>query len=77
MTTIILAVLVFSLVMLAFFMLIYATDEAAGASQGDVKIIIVNGDEGNLLVQPGLPFRPPDKSVFLPSACGGGGTCAM
>lgn len=78
MTTIILAVLVFSLVILALsFMLILARKRLV--PQGDVKII-VNGDEDNpLLVQPGssLLSALSDKSVFLPSACGGGGTCAM
>ncbi|MBK8653894.1 MAG: NADH:ubiquinone reductase (Na(+)-transporting) subunit F [Haliscomenobacter sp.] len=47
--------------------------------QGDVRII-VNGDEHNpLLVQPGssLLSALSNQSVFLPSACGGGGTCAM
>jgi Na+-transporting NADH:ubiquinone oxidoreductase subunit F len=40
----------------------------------------VNGDAENpLLVSPGstLLSALSDKSVFLPSACGGGGTCAM
>jgi Na+-transporting NADH:ubiquinone oxidoreductase subunit F len=47
--------------------------------QGDVKIII-NGDEQNpLLVKPGssLLSSLSDRNIFLPSACGGGGTCAM
>jgi Na+-transporting NADH:ubiquinone oxidoreductase subunit F len=47
--------------------------------QGDVKII-VNGDKENpLIVQPGgsLLGALSNKNVFLPSACGGGGTCAM
>ena len=47
--------------------------------QGDVKII-VNGDEANpLIVQPGVTLLSAlsNKNVFLPSACGGGGTCAM
>lgn len=47
--------------------------------QGDVKIVI-NGDEANpLLVKPGssLLSALSNKNVFLPSACGGGGTCAM
>jgi Na+-transporting NADH:ubiquinone oxidoreductase subunit F len=78
MTTIIFAVVVFSLVILLLsFMLIYARKQLV--PQGDVKII-VNGDEENpLLVQPGSSLLSvlSDKSVFLPSACGGGGTCAM
>jgi len=78
MNIIILAVLVFSLVILALsFMLIYARKQLV--PQGNVKII-VNGDEENpLLVQPGssLLSSLSDKNIFLPSACGGGGTCAM
>jgi len=72
------AVLVFTAVILALsFMLIAARKRLV--PQGDVKII-VNGDEENpLLVKPGSSLLTvlSDKSVFLPSACGGGGTCAM
>ncbi len=78
MTTIVFAVVVFSLVILALsFMLIAARKRLV--PQGDVKII-VNGDEENpMLVKPGssLLGALSDKSIFLPSACGGGGTCAM
>ncbi|NUN99725.1 MAG: NADH:ubiquinone reductase (Na(+)-transporting) subunit F [Saprospiraceae bacterium] len=58
-------------------LLIYAKKKLV--PQGDVKII-VNGDVDNpLLVQPGssLLSALAGKNVFLPSACGGGGTCAM
>ncbi len=72
------AVAVFVLIILALsFMLIAARKRLV--PQGDVKII-VNGDTENpLLVSPGstLLSALSDKSVFLPSACGGGGTCAM
>ena len=72
------AVAVFVLIILALsFMLIAARKKLV--PQGDVKII-VNGDTENpLLVSPGstLLSALSDKSVFLPSACGGGGTCAM
>ena len=47
--------------------------------QGDVKLV-VNGDEENpLIAQPGTTLLSAlaSKSMFLPSACGGGGTCAM
>ncbi|MBK7872094.1 MAG: NADH:ubiquinone reductase (Na(+)-transporting) subunit F [Saprospiraceae bacterium] len=75
---ILLAVLVFSAVILLLaFMLISARKRLV--PQGDVKIII-NGDESNpLLVKPGssLLSTLSDKNIFLPSACGGGGTCAM
>ncbi len=72
------AALVFTAIILALsFMLILARRSLV--PQGDVRIVI-NGDEDNpLLVQPGssLLSALSDKSVFLPSACGGGGTCAM
>ncbi|NNF33743.1 MAG: 2Fe-2S iron-sulfur cluster binding domain-containing protein, partial [Saprospiraceae bacterium] len=47
--------------------------------QGHVKVI-VNGDTENpMMVDPGsnLLSALSDQNVFLPSACGGGGTCAM
>ncbi|MBK8703687.1 MAG: NADH:ubiquinone reductase (Na(+)-transporting) subunit F [Saprospiraceae bacterium] len=75
---ILLSIGVFSAVMLLLaFLLLYAKKKLV--PQGDVKIVI-NGDEGNpLLVQPGssLLVALSDKNIFLPSACGGGGTCAM
>lgn len=78
MLTILYAVIVFSLVILALsFMLIFARKQLV--PQGDVKIVI-NGDEENpLLVKPGssLLSALSDRNIFLPSACGGGGTCAM
>ncbi|MEL6925724.1 MAG: NADH:ubiquinone reductase (Na(+)-transporting) subunit F, partial [Bacteroidota bacterium] len=70
--------IVFSVVILLLaFMLINARKRLM--PQGDVKII-VNGDEENpLIVSPGSSLLSvlSDKNVFLPSACGGGGTCAM
>lgn len=75
---VLLAVIVFVVVILALsFGLIFARKRLV--PQGDVKIII-NGDEENpMLVQPGssLLSALSDKNIFLPSACGGGGTCAM
>lgn len=47
--------------------------------QGDVKII-VNGEEDKpLIVKPGASLLSvlSNQNLFLPSACGGGGTCAM
>ena len=77
-STILFAVLVFSLVILALaFLLIFARKQLV--PQGDVKIVI-NGDESNpITVQPGssLLGALSDNNIFLPSACGGGGTCAM
>jgi Na+-transporting NADH:ubiquinone oxidoreductase subunit F len=46
---------------------------------GDVKIVI-NGDEANPVVVPAgssLLSTLSGRKIFLPSACGGGGTCAM
>ena len=75
---IIAAVVIFGLIILALsFMLIMARKRLV--PQGDVRIVI-NGDESNpLVLKPGstLLSALSDKSVFLPSACGGGGTCAM
>ena len=75
---IVMATIVFTLVILLLaFMLIYARKKLV--PQGDVKIII-NGDEANpLMVQPGssLLSTLSSQNIFLPSACGGGGTCAM
>jgi len=76
--SVLLAVAVFSSVILALsFMLITARKKLV--PQGSVQIVI-NGDKENPLeVQPGSTLLSvlSDKSVFLPSACGGGGTCAM
>ena len=47
--------------------------------QGDVKITINGDDNKSPKVKPGgtLLTALSNQSVFLPSACGGGGTCAM
>tara|TARA_B100001750_G_C15488282_1_gene589614 strand:- start:484 stop:1737 length:1254 start_codon:yes stop_codon:yes gene_type:complete len=47
--------------------------------QGDVKILINGDDKKSPIVKPGgtLLSALSSESVFLPSACGGGGTCAM
>lgn len=66
-----------AVILLLALLLIYAKKKLV--PQGDVKII-VNGDESNpLLVQPGVSLLSAlaSKNVYLPSACGGGGTCAM
>ena len=75
---IILSIVVFSVVILLLStMLIFARKSLV--AQGDVQII-VNGDtESPMIVQPGqtLLSALSEKNIFLPSACGGGGTCAM
>ncbi len=72
------AIVVFSAIILALsFMLIYARNKLV--PQGAVKVLI-NGDAKNTMeVSPGssLLSALADQNVFLPSACGGGGTCAM
>lgn len=77
-TTVLWALLVFcGVILLLSLMLIYARKQLI--PQGDVKIV-VNGDEENpMIVSPGstLLNALSDKNIFLPSACGGGGTCAM
>lgn len=46
---------------------------------GDVKIIINGEDDKPVLTSPGASLLSTlsQKHIFLPSACGGGGTCAM
>ncbi len=76
-TSIIAAIVVFSLVIL---LLSYGliTARKKLIPQGDVQIS-VNGGEKVMSVQPGSSLLSvlANESVFLPSACGGGGTCAM
>ena len=77
-TVILYAVLVFvTIIVLLSMMLIFARKKLV--PQGAVKLVI-NGDTDNPMeVQPGstLLTALSTKSIFLPSACGGGGTCAM
>jgi len=72
------AVVVFGLVISGIAgMLIYARKQLL--PQGEVKIV-VNGDRENpILISPGATLLSTlsERNVFLPSACGGGGTCAM
>lgn len=75
---IVMAIVVFTAVILGLsYLLIYARKKLV--PQGDVKIV-VNGDEENpFFVQAGssLLTTLSENNIFLPSACGGGGTCAM
>ncbi|MEK6477543.1 NADH:ubiquinone reductase (Na(+)-transporting) subunit F [Catalinimonas sp. 4WD22] len=72
------SIIAFTLIILLLVMLLlYAQSKLV--QQGDVKII-VNGDEKNPIVtQAGstLLSTLSGEKIFLPSACGGGGTCAM
>lgn len=76
--TIFMATFVFTLVILALsLMLIVARKNLV--AQGDVKIIINGNEESPIMVKQGssLLSSLADHNIFLPSACGGGGTCAM
>ena len=75
---IITSVVAFTIVILLLvFLLLFAQSKLV--QSGDVKIVM-NGDEGNALtVSAGssLLSTLSGQKIFLPSACGGGGTCAM
>ncbi len=75
---IITAVVAFTLIILLLVaLLLFAQSKLV--QQGDVRII-VNGDEKNPIVTPAgstLLTTLSSEKIFLPSACGGGGTCAM
>ena len=76
--TILMATFVFTLVILVLsLMLIVARQKLV--AQGDVKIIINGNEDAPLFVKQGssLLSSLADNNIFLPSACGGGGTCAM
>lgn len=78
MVTILTAILVFSAVILALsYILLFANKRLV--AQGDVRIIVNGDDSKPLIAKPGSSLLSvlSDQNVFLPSACGGGGTCAM
>ena len=76
--TIVTSVIAFSLVILMLvFILLFAQSKLV--QSGDVSIV-VNGDTDNPLIAPAgstLLSTLATQKMFLPSACGGGGTCAM
>ena len=78
MTLIATSVIAFSIIILFLvFILLFAQSKLV--QSGNVNIII-NGDEDNpLVVAAGrtLLSTLSSQKMFLPSACGGGGTCAM
>ncbi|OEK05945.1 NADH:ubiquinone reductase (Na(+)-transporting) subunit F [Roseivirga misakiensis] len=75
---IITSIVAFSVVILLLVLiLLYAQSKLV--QSGDVKIV-VNGDESNPIVAAAgstLLNTLSGQKIFLPSACGGGGTCAM
>jgi len=76
--TIILGVAAFTVVVIAMVLILLGAKSKLVQS-GDVAIV-VNGDESNpLTVSAGstLLTTLAEKKIFIPSACGGGGTCAQ
>lgn len=72
------SIIVFVLVVLFFaFLILQAKDRLL--PQGDVLLIVNDDRENPLLVKPGgtLLTTLAERNLFLASACGGGGTCAM
>ncbi len=72
------SIVAFTLVILLL-VLILLFAQSKLVQSGDVKII-VNGDVANPIITPAgstLLSTLGNQKVFLPSACGGGGTCAM
>lgn len=76
-TTIIFSVLIFSCITVAL-VLILNIASAKLVPSGTVKIS-VNGGEKIIETQPGTNLLSAlmEENIFLPSACGGGGSCAM
>lgn len=76
--TIGLSVVIFSFIILALVFLL-TTVEKKLIPQGDVKLLINDDEEKSPTVSPGgtLLNALSDAGIFLPSACGGGGTCGM
>ena len=78
MITTFVSVIVFtSLILLLVILLNFA--ESKLLPKGEVKILINNNDEKSPSVSPGstLLTALSNKNIFIPSACGGGGTCAQ
>ncbi len=72
------SVVVFILIVLLLaFLILFAKDRLL--PQGDVKITINGEEDEPLIVKPGssLLSTLAENKLFLASACGGGGTCAM
>src|SRR3990170_1429333 len=72
------SIVVFILVVVLFVFLILTAKEKL-LPQKDVAILINGASDAPLIVKPGgtLLTTLASKSIFLASACGGGGTCAM
>ena len=77
-TTVISSILVFSLVILLLVVLLGIAEKKL-LPQGDVEILINDDKEKSPNVKPGssLLSALASQSIFIPSACGGGGTCSQ
>lgn len=79
MTTVVVASVVAFTVIIVLLVLLLLFAQKKLVQSGNVKIVI-NGDEEHPLVVPAgssLLATLSNQKIFLPSACGGGGTCAM
>jgi len=76
--TVISSIVVFTSVMLTLVYLLSLAEKKL-LPQGDIKILINGDEEKSPTLKPGgtLLSALATQNVFLPSACGGGGTCAM
>ena len=76
--TVISSILVFSIVILILVILLGFAEKKL-LPQGDAKILINGDDEKSPTVKPGgsLLSSLAISNVFIPSACGGGGTCSQ
>ncbi|MEZ6004942.1 MAG: NADH:ubiquinone reductase (Na(+)-transporting) subunit F [Planctomycetota bacterium] len=78
MQTVLIGVAMFTVVVVALVILLLIAKKQL-VSSGNVKIVI-NGDQGGALEVPAgstLLSTLANKKIFVPSACGGGGTCAQ
>ncbi|MBP5589895.1 MAG: 2Fe-2S iron-sulfur cluster binding domain-containing protein, partial [Bacteroidales bacterium] len=77
MTTTVLSGVVVFLIIILFLVSILLLAKEKLSPKGDVKICI--NDEQELIVSPGssLLSTLSSQNIYLPSACGGGGTCGM
>ena len=77
-TTSIVSIVVFSLIIL-FLVILLGVAEKKLLPQGDAKILINGDSKKSPLVKPGgsLLSSLSGQNIFIPSACGGGGTCSQ
>jgi len=73
-----LGILVFSFVILTLVTILTVLEKNL-VPQGEVKLLINGDEEKSPMVSPGSTLLTAlgSNGIFLPSACGGGGTCAM